>query len=375
MKTKLLCAALLATTIVLGAEVPLPLAPLPSEWSPMVGSGGPLALPGTCEVGVDSQNSAAARVYSVHCANSIQPGFGGARNNIQTAGYRGKRVRVSAWVMASGIEGVSTPQYAGVAGQAGLWIGVGSPANGMRMDRMENRAISGSTDWEYRDFVVDVPPDNRQIMIGYWMQGKGQLWVRDYKIEEVPTTVPVNFLVKDPQRVVGPDLSLLTSMAPRPDERFLPPPAKWLAKGEAGFELCDVGVDAPMLKAGQRNLSIACGVSKFPILRQAFEAAPFWGKRVRLSGWVKTRNFEPSGIPGALGSAGLFLNNTDVQPQILRTDASTSTEWQYRELVMNVPRNSTWLIIGLELNGTGQVWARDLKFEEVPRDTPDNSRP
>jgi hypothetical protein len=276
----------------------------------------------------------------------------------------------SGWLKAAGIEGVTTPQYAGVAGEAGLWIGVGSPRNGVRTDRMQNRAISGSGDWEYRDFVVDVPQDNRQIMVGYWMQGKGQLWVRDYKIEEVPTTVPVNFLVNDPGREVGPDLSLLTTMAPRPNEFFLPPPTKWLAMGSQRAGLCDVGVDAQMLKEGQRNLSISCGIAQRLKLRQSFEAAPFWGKRVRFSAWLKVEDFQSMDTIGPGEGAGLFMTNTDVNSQDLRADVSDTSGWQYRELVMDVPRNSRWLLIGLSLSGTGQVWARDLKFEQVSRDVP-----
>jgi hypothetical protein len=373
MNTRLLLAALLATSIASAAEVPapMPLASLPTSWSPMTGNGGPEALPGTCDIGIDSQKSAPERpVYSVRCANAVLPAFGGARNTIQTAQFRGKRVRVSAWVMASGIEGVSTPQYSGVAGEAGLWLGVGSPRNGMAMDRMQNRAIKGSTDWEYRDFVVDVPADNRQMLVGYWMQGKGQLWVRDFSIEVVPDTIPVNFLVKDPDRVVGPDLSLLTATPPRPNDLFLPPPAKWLATGAKGFELCDVGVDAKMLQDGQPNLSIACSVSQTAVLRQAFQAAPYWGKRVRFSGLLKVEKFEPMEAGGAQGGVGLLMSNADVQPQSLRTDARGASGWQRSELVMDVPRNSTWLLIGLTLNGRGQVWGRDFRFEEVSRDIP-----
>jgi hypothetical protein len=372
MGTRALIAALLIANFVHAAEAPssAQLAQLPATWSSMAGNGGPLALPGTCEIGIDSQKSVAGRqAYSVRCANAVLPSYGGARNTVRTAQFRGKRVRVSAWLMASGIEGVPTPQYSGVAGEGGLWIGVGSQKAGTRMDRMQNRTIKGSTDWEFRDFVIDVPDDNNQMFIGYWMQGKGQLWVRDFNIEEVPTTVPVNFLVNDPERVVGPDLSLLTSAAARPTDLFLAPPAKWLTMGRAGFELCDMGVDAKMLGDGQRNLSIACGVPQTAILRQASEAAPFWGKRVRLSGWLKVENFEPLETNGVQDGVGLFLNSTDVQSQALRANVS-GTGWQRRELVMDVARGSTWLLIGLSLSGKGQVWARDLKFEEVSRDTP-----
>jgi hypothetical protein len=373
MKTRLLWTILLASTLVQAADAAGKLAPLPSGWNKMTANGGPLALPSTCDIGVDSELAEPGRqVYAVRCDNKNLPSFGGGNTYVQTSSYRGKRIRVSAWLKAADIEGVSTPQYAGIAGEAGLWIGVGSPRNGMRMDRMQNRAISGTTDWEYRDFVVDVPQDNRQIMVGYWMQGKGQLWVRDYKIEEVPATVPVNFLVEDPDRVVGPDLSLQTLMAPRPRDYFLPPPAKWLVLGGPRKELCDAGVDAQMLQGGQRNLSISCGIAERLKLRQSFEAAPFWGKRVRFSAWVKVADFESIDVIGPQEGAGLFMTtgNATGNGQTLTADGSGTSGWQYRELVMEVPPNTTWVLIGLTLGGKGQVWARDLKFELVSRDVP-----
>ena len=58
---------------------------------------------------------------------------------------------------------------------------------------MQPRAVKGTTEWQYRDFVVDVPKDSRRSMLGFWMEGKGQLWVRDLKVETVSKKVPVNF--------------------------------------------------------------------------------------------------------------------------------------------------------------------------------------
>jgi len=376
---RILLATLLATTAVLAEESPPagsgppPLDPLPQNWSDM-GGGGPLAMPGKCEMGIDSQKSTAdSPVYSVRCTNQDLPSFGGGRYTMQSAQYRGKRIRVSASLMASGIEAVPNPQYSGAAGEAGLWLGVGSTRGGMRSDRMENRAIKGTIGWETRDFIVDVPDDNNRLMIGFWMQGKGQLWVRDFKVEEVPATVPVNFFWNDPQHPAGPDLALLTAAptttATPANNNFLPPPEKWAVVGGQSVALCDTGIDAQLLKAGQRNLSISCGVPETATLRQAFEAAPYWGKRVRFSGWVRAGTIQPP-PGGGTGDAGLILTNTDTKSGVLHANVNDPGGWQYRELVLQVPRNSTWILIGLTLNGSGQVWGRDFKFEEVPADTP-----
>ncbi len=87
-----------------------------------MGNGGPSMLPGSCEVGVDRLKSAERELNSVRCTNTAVPSFGGARRTFDTSRFKGKRVRVSAWLMASGIEDVTTPQYGTTAGEAGLWI-------------------------------------------------------------------------------------------------------------------------------------------------------------------------------------------------------------------------------------------------------------
>jgi hypothetical protein len=389
--TRALLAALLAMSIVMEANAQqpsmaadAPLGILPLGWS-LMGNGGPLALPGRCDIGIDNQMSRdGPQVYSIHCTSNVLPSFAGARTSFDVAPYRGKRVRVSASLMAADIEHVPNAQYPDAPGEAGLWIGVGSPQDGLRTSRMPERTIKGSTGWETRDFVVDIPADANQLQAGYWMQGMGQFWMRDLKVEEVPLTVAVNWDRNEFGPDAMPDTSLAPATAPLPTDRFLPPPRKWLALGESNFELCDAGIDAVMLSAGQRNLSIACQVPVRAFLRQAFVSAPWWGKRVRLSAWIKTENvvpregdFGPVGmaVSGARGAA-LYLATSDTIGPLYNIVVTGTTDWTYHELVLDIPAGAAmpagakYLPMGLSLNGTGQVWVRDLKFEEVPRDTP-----
>jgi hypothetical protein len=238
---------------------------------------------------------------------------------------------------------------------------------------MENRTIKGSTDWETRDFVVDIPDDARNLMAGYWMQGQGQVWMRDLKVEEVPLTVAVNFDLNRPRPDAIPALSLDPVSEPRPTDRFLPPPQRWLAMGEQNFELCDAGIDAKLLAAGHRNLSIACSVPVRAHLRHTFEAQTWWGKRVRLSAWIKTENVEPKTDGGGRPGASLFLSTTaDSNGTIYNATVTGTTDWTYEEIVIDIPAGSPapYIPMGLSLIGTGQVWVRDMKFEEVSHDTP-----
>jgi hypothetical protein len=185
-------------------------------------------------------------------------------------------------------------------------------------------------------------------------------------VEEVPDTVAVTFPSSKGDK--GPDFSLQATV--RADERFLPPPAKWLAMGTTGFELCDIGVDARLLKSGTRNLSISCSVPQSAVLRQASEALPWWGKRVRFSAQIRTEKLEPLSGGGQDGGVTMYLSATATNSPNLIARVTGNSDWQYREIVMDIPQGSAYLPLGFSLTGSGQMWAKDLKFEEVSRDTP-----
>jgi hypothetical protein len=204
MNYKVLIAALLISAIV-HAEPTLD--PLPDGYVQM-GNGGGLSLEGTCDMGVDSAMAAAGEDnISIYCGMAI-PSFGGLLRRFDAEPYRGKRVRYSAWIKGAGIEEMGGPDRRVRAGGA-LWITVGSPGNGTLMNNMGERSIRGYTSWEYRDFVVDVPEDSGMILLGFWIQGHGQFWIRDQQFEIVNDSVPVNLTwIEEEQQRLGPNLSL-----------------------------------------------------------------------------------------------------------------------------------------------------------------------
>jgi hypothetical protein len=87
----------------------------------------------------------------------------------------------------------TSPGLPSAAGEASLFAAVVSPTSGIRRDRMSDQTIKGSTDWVYREFVADIPSDGRRIPVGFWMEGKGQLLVRDMQVEKVSKKVPPQF--------------------------------------------------------------------------------------------------------------------------------------------------------------------------------------
>jgi hypothetical protein len=90
--------------------------------------------------------------------------------------YRGKCLRVSAWVKTEK-----------VADAAGLWLKV-VPAADQAVARV-TVPVRGTTGWKRYDVVLDVPPCARSIVYGLYLQGAGKAWIDDmvWEVVEEPT--------------------------------------------------------------------------------------------------------------------------------------------------------------------------------------------
>jgi AraC-like DNA-binding protein len=94
--------------------------------------------------------------------------------------YIGKRVRLSGFVKSRG-----------VAGWGGLWMRIDSiTANIVKIDNMQNRAITGDTDWNHYSVVLDVPENSAVINIGMLLYGTGELWMDNVSVDLVSKHVP-----------------------------------------------------------------------------------------------------------------------------------------------------------------------------------------
>jgi hypothetical protein len=105
----------------------------------------------------------------------------------------------------------------------------------------------------------------------------------------------------------------------------------------------------------------------FASLVQNIVENSYLGKRVRLSGYVKTDQVK--------GSAGLWMR-VDGPNQVMSIDNMHdrsilgTTDWQQYYIVLDVPSDSTGIAFGALLEGTGEVWIDDLQLEVVGTDMP-----
>ena len=192
--------AVLATTLLIGCEAqndqpnlfgslsdPQQFLVLPAGWSPMSG-GGPERLQNSCTSGVDQDESSDDQVVMIVRCESSEASFGGLWRAMEAEDLGGKRVRLSAELKAVGIEDIES-----IEGVGALWIRAETTSAPPIANNMRERGIRGSSSWEQREAVFDVPNDVRSLMVGCWMQGKGNLQVRNFRFHEVPADIPADF--------------------------------------------------------------------------------------------------------------------------------------------------------------------------------------
>jgi hypothetical protein len=96
------------------------------------------------------------------------------------AAFRGRRLRLTAWLRAQAVEGWT-----------GFWMRIDSAAGKVvAFDNMQDRPVRGSTDWTSRSVVLDVPREGSVLSFGIILKGPGRVWADDFAFSEVGPEVP-----------------------------------------------------------------------------------------------------------------------------------------------------------------------------------------
>jgi hypothetical protein len=109
------------------------------------------------------------------------------------------------------------------------------------------------------------------------------------------------------------------------------------------------------------------------MLAQSVRADAYRGRRLRLSGFMKTIGVNE-------GTAVLFLR-VDGEGVVQTSDymqnrpLMLTTDWARQEIVVDVPRNAIGITFGMMLGGSGQIWLDDVALEEVGTDVAVTARP
>ncbi len=318
----LVCAV---ATFLLGLlSVQSTLAQTPNKWTSGGGSNPDYEMGGNPAV----KHGAEGGGYIQSIAESPKD-VGNLMTKMPAGPYLGRRVRLSGYVRTEN-----------VTKEVLLWIRVDGP-NGviLALDNLENRPIKSTTDWKKYDLVADVPLSGVNILCGIILDGVGRAWVDGVTLE-----------------AVGPEIAVTT----------LPP---WGPAG-ANPEDYEMGGNPAVAHAAEGGGYIRSRVADpkgFATLATGLPAGSVLGKRVRLSGYVRTENVETwvglwMSVEGPMGS--FALDNMNSRP------IKGTTAWRRYDVVLDVSATATGIGYGLLLSGRGQAWFDGVTLEPVGTEVP-----
>ncbi len=136
-------------------------------------------------------------------------------------------------------------------------------------------------------------------------------------------------------------------------------------------------LDEEVRRGGSASATIASSVADargFGALAASAPAAPYRGKRVRMTGWLRTRDAAGGGAALWLrvdDQAGFDVAFDNMYQRSLRGD----WDWTQAVIVLDVPARGETLHYGCLIEGGGQVWLDDVVFEVVSTEVPVTDRP
>lgn len=150
-------------------------------------------------------------------------------------------------------------------------------------------------------------------------------------------------------------------------------PTGWFIAGSKP-QSYEMGIDRSTGQNSKNSATIKSNentIEGFGTLMQNFSPDKYIGKRIRLTGMLKTKDVS--------SWAGLWLRidtKTPIKAVVFdnmhdgKKDKSVkgTTDWTKYEIVLDVPYNASNIAFGALLGGTGQIWFDNLNFEIV---TPD----
>lgn len=151
-------------------------------------------------------------------------------------------------------------------------------------------------------------------------------------------------------------------------------PTGWsLAGTKPGDYDCSIDPGAAHLGQPSTYLKSKPGIKAtgFATIMQDFSAAPYAGKRIRLSANLKSEAVESWGGLWMRIDDANHPNPTNGHPSVVAFDnmrdrsIKGTTGWRNYSVVLNVPEGATGIYIGFQLDGPGALWVNGIKFEVV----------
>jgi hypothetical protein len=175
----------MAHNILVGAALVVAMA-----WSPaQAGIGAPNgwfiagSRPADYEIGAEHVAGSAGKqsAYIKAKPGAAGNGFGTLMQTVNAQDYSGQRVRLSARMKSEDASGFQ------------MWFRVDGQGKALRFYNMQDRPLTGTSDWKRYEIVLDVPAGSTSLNYGFFLQGgQGEGWADSVAVETVDKSTPVS---------------------------------------------------------------------------------------------------------------------------------------------------------------------------------------
>ena len=132
-----------------------------------------------------------------------------------------------------------------------------------------------------------------------------------------------------------------------------------------------IGLDNSIFQNGEKSAfieSTESDIKGFGTLMQTCSAKEYLGKKVKMSGFIKTENISNwvgmwLRIDPINSISSEYFDNMGNRP------ITGTTNWTKYEIILDIPTNSNSMNFGVLISGTGKVWFDNLSFEVLGKST------
>lgn len=146
----------------------------------------------------------------------------------------------------------------------------------------------------------------------------------------------------------------------------------WLITGSTPDKY-ECGLDKDTFFKGTKSVFLKAIKSEleegdFGTVMQQFKAANYLEKRIRFSGFVKSKD--------VTGWGGLWMRIDGTTTNTLKFDnmqnraIKGTSDWNIYSIVLDVPENSSIISIGMLLSGKGELWLDNVRLDLVDKNVP-----
>lgn len=114
----------------------------------------------------------------IRFTGDVTLGFGTLLQAFRADDYRGKRVKMSAWMKTK------------EAKRAQLWMRLDGVRKTLGFDNMGDRPVRGTTGWNRYEITLEVPQNTMGVCFGALVSGSGEAWVDDFNFSVVGEYIP-----------------------------------------------------------------------------------------------------------------------------------------------------------------------------------------